>query len=205
MYICSLSFLLFIRFISNCTVYQDIAVFIFVLMAEKSLYFIAVAPNGRLSSEIRTFQKDFADRFGSVKSYNNFPHITVVPPFWESLENENLLIQKFISIEVGEKPFTIQLENFDSFDNVNNPVVFIKPKENLQFLEVAKKILESFGSKSKFNPHLTVAYRDLTRENYEKAWKEYSEKKFSAEFLIEKIGLYKHFNKKWNLLAELEL
>ena len=174
-------------------------------MTGKSLYFSAVAPDNELSDEIRKFSKDFADRFGSVKSYKNFPHITIVPPFWEALANENALIKKFQSIEIRSNPFALQLENFGSFDNSQNPVIFIQPKENLNFLETAAKVRENFGTKSKFHPHLTVAYRDLNRENYEKAWKEYSEKKFYAEFLVDKIGLYKHYNYKWNLLAELKL
>ncbi len=173
-------------------------------MLQKSLYFIAVAPNRELSSEIKVIQKDFAIRFSSAKSYNNFPHITIVPPFWETLEREDSLIKKFESIKIESKPFTIRLKNFGSFDNLKNPVIFIQPEENFHFYEIATQIRENFETKSKFHPHLTVAYRDLTRENFEKAWRE-SEKNFFAEFLVEKIGLYKHFNKKWNLLSEIAL
>lgn len=65
--------------------------------------------------------------------------------------------------------------------------------------------MECFNYVRNFNPHLTVAYRDLTHENFEKAWKEYENKIFEERFEVEKVGLYKHFDQKWNLISTKEL
>ncbi|MGZ5209988.1 MAG: RNA 2',3'-cyclic phosphodiesterase, partial [Kaistella sp.] len=54
---------------------------------------------------------------------------------------------------------------------------------------------------SQFHPHLTVAYRDLTFENFKKAWEEYEKKTFEDSFLVDKICLFKHDSQKWNLLS----
>ena len=65
--------------------------------------------------------------------------------------------------------------------------------------------MESFNYVRNFNPHLTVAYRDLTSENFEKAWEEYEDKDFKERFDVQKVGLYKHFNQRWNLISTKEL
>lgn len=176
--------------------------FYFCAMATSSLYFIAIAPNSELSSEIKAFSKDFADRFESVKSWKNFPHMTIIPPFWSKVENEEQLLESFSNLPLTTKSFELKLLGFDCFDNKNNPVIFLKPEQKPELFHLAAELKNYYTpEKTNYKPHLTVAYRDLTRENFEKAWKEYSQKEFTAEFLVDKVGLYKHIDGKWNLVA----
>lgn len=168
-----------------------------------SLYFIAVAPHRELREKARSFSKDFKDRFNSVKSYRNFPHITLIPPFTREEALEKDLIELFQNLKIETKSFTQKLNGFGSFPNPKNPVIFIKPEntEEIQALYKEVQAQTNFHPFKKPNPHLTVAYRDLLFENFEKAWAEYAEKEFKEEFLVDKICLFKHFNGKWNLLV----
>src|SRR5690606_7384373 len=93
-----------------------------------SLYFIAVEPHNELIDKIRVIQKDFADRFSSSKSYRNFPHITIIPPFSLHDDQETALISKFKDISLATKPFTVHLNGFGSFLNSKNLAIFIKPE-----------------------------------------------------------------------------
>lgn len=52
-----------------------------------------------------------------------------------------------------------------------------------------------------FNPHLTVAYRDLTAEIFEKERKEDETKEFDEKFTVDKVMLYKYYDYKWNELC----
>ncbi|MBU4539301.1 MAG: 2'-5' RNA ligase family protein [Weeksellaceae bacterium] len=167
-----------------------------------SLYFIAVVPHQELREKARNFSKDFAERFNSVKSYKNFPHITLIKPFHFDENKEDVLVGNFSEMNLKSSPFEIFLKNFGCFPNKDKPVIFINPenKQELQSLydEVQPKM--NFHSYGKLNPHLTVAYKDLSPENFQKAWEEYQTKTFEESFLVDKICLFKHFNGKWNLL-----
>lgn len=46
-----------------------------------SLYFVAIEPVSELIIKIKEIQRDFAERFQSKKAFQNFPHITIIPPF----------------------------------------------------------------------------------------------------------------------------
>ena len=170
-----------------------------------SLYFIAVEPHGELIDKIRAIQKDFAERFSSCKSYKNFPHITITPPFSLHDEEETALISKFKDISLTTKPFTVHLNGFGSFSNSKNPAIFIKPENESGLTTLFNEInsaMKSFDYKvSKFRPHLTVAYRDLSPENYQKSWQEYQSKTFRDRFEVNVVKLYKHDRKKWNEIA----
>jgi len=168
-----------------------------------SLYFIAVVPQQKIAEKAKQFSKDFADRFNSVKSYQNFPHITVIKPFHLEDIEEHSLVRKFSEMTIKSRPFDLKLKGFGCFANRTNPVIFIKPenKDELQKLydEVQQQL--NFHPISEFHPHLTVAYRDLTFENFKKAWEEYEKKTFEDSFLVDKICLFKHDSKKWNFLS----
>lgn len=167
-----------------------------------SLYFIAVAPHRKLREIIRQISKDFKDRFQSVKSYNNFPHVTIIPPFTLDEAKEEILIEKFLNIKIETQPFHQKLNGFGAFPNAKNPVIFIRPENTAEISELYREVSTQMKihPEKHYSPHLTVAYRDLTPENFRMAWEEYSDKEFLAEFLVDKICLFKHFNGKWNLL-----
>lgn len=170
-----------------------------------SLYFIAVEPHNELIDKIRVIQKDFAERFSSSKSYSNFPHITIIPPFSLRDDEETALISKFKDFSLATKPFTVHLNGFGSFPNSKSPAIFIKPENESELTALFKEInsaMKMFDYRvSKFRPHLTVAYRDLSPENYRKSWMEYQTKTFRDRFEVNAVKLYKHDRKKWNEIA----
>ncbi len=170
-----------------------------------SLYFIAVEPHSELTDKIRLIQKDFAERFLSSKSYRNFPHITIIPPFSCQDDQERGLISKFMKIPLSTEKFTVHLDGFGSFPNFKSPAIFIKPENDSELTGIFNEINSAMKSfdyhDSKFRPHLTVAYRDLSPENYRKSWQEYQKKSFRDSFVVSAVNLYKHDGRKWNKIA----
>ena len=55
-----------------------------------------------------------------------------------------------------------------------------------------------------FNPHITVAFRDLRRPAFAMAWKEFASRKFSGEFAVNAIILLKHNGKLWEICKEFD-
>ncbi len=170
-----------------------------------SLYFIAIEPHPDLSREIRNIQLDFKNRFNSRKAYDSFPHITLIPPFHRAVGSEPELIKKFMMTELPAGHFRISLNGFGSFSNRKNPVIYIKPEYSENLVQLQRALAAAFGNiQQPFHPHVTVAYKDLNANNFESAWKEYGQMSFNSSFSAEAVGLYKHFDRKWNLIAKKE-
>ncbi len=64
-----------------------------------SLYFIAIEPTSDLIKKIKEIQRDFAERFQSKKAFQNFPHITIIPPFMHDEKNESEVLGQFLKLK----------------------------------------------------------------------------------------------------------
>lgn len=171
----------------------------------KKMYFIAIYPSQKIIDEVKVFQKDLASNFNNSKALKNDAHITLLPPFERELTMENDIHVAFDKIDTHISPFEIKLNGFGSFPNPNSPVLFVQPEENESLKHLFLNIKEIFTfNKRPFNPHMTIGYRDLTFDNYLKAWEIYREKKFKTKFTVDKIFLLRH-DGKWVPIAEKKL
>lgn len=171
----------------------------------KKMYFIAIYPGQKIIDEVRVFKEDLALNFGNSKALKNDAHITLLPPFEREIQLEEDIHIAFQKIDTIISPFEIILNGFGSFPNPKNPVLFVKPEEseNLKQLYLNVKEKFSFG-KNSFNPHITVGYRDLTYENFLKAWEIYKDKIYKTKLLVDKITLLRH-DGKWVSINEKKL
>lgn len=102
-------------------------------------------------------------------------------------------------------PFEITLNGFGSFAKPENPVIYVKPEDNERLRMLHQKVKDIFNfTNYSFNPHMTIGYRDLTWENYLKAWDVYKDKEYKTNFLVDKIILLRH-DQHWVPIAEKKL
>ncbi len=171
----------------------------------KKLYFIAIYPPQQIIDEIKKFKLDLALDYGNSKALKNEAHITLLPPFSREIHLENHIHEAFQRIDTSIQPFEIELNGFGSFANPKNPVIYIKPEENEQLKILYQKLKERFNFINySFNPHMTVGYRDLTWENYLKAWEIYKDREYKTNFLVDKILLLRN-DQNWAPVAEKKL
>ncbi|MCS4303807.1 2'-5' RNA ligase family protein [Chryseobacterium sp. BIGb0232] len=168
----------------------------------KKMYFIAIYPSEEIIKEIGAFKKDLAVSYGNSKALKNEAHITLFPPFSRELELEEDIHIAFQKINTILSPFEIELNGFGSFANPKNPVIFVHPEDNVHLTDLHNRVKQQFNfAKYSFTPHMTVGYRDLTWENYLKAWEKYEHKEYKTKFLVDKILLLRH-DGKWVSIAE---
>lgn len=166
----------------------------------KKMYFIAIYPPQHIIDEINIFKKDLAINFANSKALKNEAHITLFPPFDRELELESDIHEAFQKINTDLLPFEVTLNGFGSFPK--NLVIFIQPEENEHLKHLQLNVKEKFSFKKySFHPHVTVGYRDLTYENFLKAWEVYQGKPYKTKFLVDKIILLRH-DGKWIKIAE---
>ncbi|GAA4167022.1 2'-5' RNA ligase family protein [Chryseobacterium ginsenosidimutans] len=171
----------------------------------KKLYFIAIYPPQEIIEEIKIFKKDLAVNYENSKALKNDAHITLFPPFSRELDLENDIHEAFQKIDTTISPFEIELNGFGSFANPKNPVLFVQLENNDRLKELYLKVHQRFNfMKYTFNPHMTVGYRNLTYENYLKAWEIYKDKDYKTKFLVDKIILLRH-DENWVPIAEKKL
>jgi 2'-5' RNA ligase len=179
------------------------------------LYFIAIIPPQNICDEITILKEDIRLRFNSKHALRTIPHITLKAPFKISADQHQQVIEWFGNMQITISSFQQKLKDFDVFDNKRNPVIFIKPMMNDSLKHLQQQVLENFktafpyiplaANETKFHPHITIAYRDLSYTNFSEAWKEYASNRFVASFEVKAIHLLQHDGKRWNVIKQLVL
>ena len=82
-----------------------------------------------------------------------------------------------------------------------------QPLESLQkgikdFMMRKMSIHNANYKKRPFKPHLTIAFRDLKKSQFPKAWEYYRHRPFKSACEIDAFSLLRHDGKKWNLEYE---
>lgn len=171
----------------------------------KKMYFIAIYPPQQIIDEIKFFKRDLALNFNNSKALKNDAHITLLPPFSREIDLESDIHIAFQKINTNISPFEIYLNGFGSFPNPKNPVLFVRPEENESLKQLYLNVTEKFSfAKHSFNPHITVGYRNLTYEDFLKAWEIYQSKKYETKFIVERILLLRH-DGNWVTIGEKKL
>lgn len=169
-------------------------------------YFIAIVPHEKLCDEIVAIKQDFADNYNSKGALRSPAHITLHMPFLWKEEKEEKLINQLSGFKFDSQSFEIALNNFSRFAE---RVIFIDVEKNetltqlqKQLVRHVKQMLNLFNQDEDmrgFHPHITVAFRDLKKEQFAKAWQVYKEKEFKAAFDCSSFALLKHDGKCWNV------
>lgn len=173
--------------------------------SEKRLYFIALIPPDDLEKQIREYKKEIKEKFDAKHALKLPAHITLQQPFWLPESRENELIKGLENLAGRQSSFPIVLEGFGCF---SPRVIFVKVQEHEPVLALQKSLLEELGDivpsdkKSIIHPHMTIASRDLKKEEFKAAWGEFKHRKFKAEFSARNIFLLKHNGKSWDILRE---
>lgn len=171
------------------------------------LYFVAIVPPEKIQSELTHIKLHFKNNFNSQHALKSPPHITLIPPFRFNSDEESILAQ---SLDKYCKTRSFFEQNLSGFGAFHPKVIYVGVVKNNELSKLQSQLSVSFRSmlnlkeKQKreypFFPHLTVAFRDLTVENFKIAWKLYSHKKIDYKFNVEDICLLKHDGKIWEII-----
>ena len=176
-----------------------------------SKYFIAIVPPQPVYDEALKWKELFRDRFHTKAALRSPPHITLHMPFeWKS-SKQDLLIEGLTRFASSCKRFEVQLSGFGSFPP---RVIFINVMANplLQEMQAllfqfCKSNLNLFNADRKdhpYNPHLTIAFRDLKKSIFSQAWAVVQHEKFEYPFLCNNLTLLQHNGKSWDIMRQFD-
>ena len=175
------------------------------------LYFIAVVPPEDMRDRVTEIKEDFAEKFNSRHALKSPPHITLHMPFkWKEAKRDHL-DEKLSEVARRHRTFSIAIRNFNCFEP---RVIFLDVDHSSELAGLQKdvrqamKTLNVFNSNYRekpFHPHMTVAFRDLRKKEFYRAWKIYKEREISFEFPVKAITLLRHTGKRWIMVKDVSL
>ncbi len=167
------------------------------------LYFLAVVPPEPQRTEIQYLREEFSKHYKCKHALKSPPHITLIPPFW--MDSSRIAeISTALTAFVNDYPvLEIRLEGYGAF----KPRVIYLNVEASKSLSDFRKILSAFmfqhfgvkpDPRKPFTPHLTIAFKDLTRSMFYKAWDLYRDMEYQNAFLVEGLTLLQYRDRSWN-------
>jgi 2'-5' RNA ligase len=174
-------------------------------LKSENLYFLGLLPPVEIQSEITKIKEFFREKYGIDHALKSPPHITLIPPFKKPEMEEGLLVNGLKNFTQNESSFPVTLENFGAFPPM---VIFIDIRKNDSLAGLYHRITKNLIPQWKiipeenrdrpFNPHLTVAFRDLRKEQFHDAWPQFKSTMIRFEFVATGITLLKHNGKIWS-------
>ena len=173
------------------------------------LFFIALLPPQIIQDEITEIKHYFAQTYNSRHALKSPPHITLQPPFKWLTENLPILEQHLSQFALDVSPIPITLSGFSAFpprvifvDVIKNPELINIQQQLMNHLENQLNIVHEVSKKRPFSPHVTVAFKDLTRTAFKTAWPEFAQRPIYFEFTVPQLTLLIHNGQNWNIKAE---
>jgi 2'-5' RNA ligase len=172
-----------------------------------NLFFFGILLPFNIAAEVNEIRQEFEDKYESSKALKAPPHITIIPPLFANDTFEEAIVAEVTAFVKNFAHFDIKLNGFGEF---NKKVIFVEVEKNerLQlFYQAFSAFFTGLGfeltSMNKFyHPHVTVAFRDLTKENFEKAWPAFENRELKENFSATSIHLLKHRDERWQVVKE---
>jgi 2'-5' RNA ligase len=171
-----------------------------------SLFYIAIVCPGEIEAKIKAFKEHMQLHYGCRAALKSPAHLTIIPPFRAEDETEKHLQDFVQTFNIGMLPVDITITGYGNF---GDRVLFAGVAPNNSLTELEKEATDEFnkqfpaiifGMKPEFNPHVTIATRDIPEGKLEEA-KAWFENKYpiSEHFTAKNLVLFKLVNGWWNL------
>ena len=132
-----------------------------------SLFYIAIVCPDTIEEKVKGFKGYLQDKYGCRSAAKSPAHITVVPPFRAEDEMATPLQDFVQTFNMGIVPVDITLNGYGNF---GDRVLFIDIEKNEKLTALEQEAMTEFsekfpgiifGMKPDFNPHVTLATRDI--------------------------------------------
>jgi 2'-5' RNA ligase len=132
-----------------------------------SLFYIAIVCPDSVEEKIKNYKLYMEEQYGCRSALKSPAHLTIVPPFRAEDEMEKHLLDFVQTFNMGMLPVDITL---DGYGNFGDRVLFVDVAPNTALTSLEQEAMQEFsnqfpaiifGMKPEFNPHVTIATRDI--------------------------------------------
>lgn len=178
-------------------------------MNTESLFFIALLPSPAIQQYATEVKSHFDQYYASRHAFKSPPHITLQPPFQWQHDRFAALKEAIEIFARSQFPIPITLDGFGAFPprviyiNVDRTDALLTLHRRLiEHLEMSIALVDPKEKSRPYAPHMTVAFRDLTKQNFKLAWQEFKDRSLHFEFMADRLTLLKHDGQRWQIHAE---
>ncbi len=169
------------------------------------LYFVALVPDEPILSEVSELKQYCRDHFESGHALRSPAHLTLYPPFRANRESLEACSTALDHECQRTDPFEVQLQGFDCF---KPRVIFVNPLLSNEMSELQARVASKFNDIIKpsridqrpFHPHMTIAFRDLSKSNFHKAWAHFQHQDYWKSWTAQDLCILIHGDKGWSVL-----
>ena len=172
-------------------------------------FFIALLPHQEIQDYANEIKQYFAQTYQSQHAQKSPPHITLQPPFEWQLDAVPVLEQCLRTFADTRTPVPVTLKGFGAFvprviyiNVLKTPELLTLQNDLMAYLEGSLGIVNRVSKSRPFAPHMTVAFRDLTPQNFRTAWPEFKDRQLEFEFTASQLTLLIHDGRRWNVHSE---
>lgn len=172
--------------------------------AQRARFFIALLPPPSIQAEATAIKQYFKAHYRSQAALRSPPHITLQPPFEWALADRERLDQALTDFAQSQPPIPVELSGFGAFSPrvifiqvVKTPELMAVQPALMHHLATSLGIIDQRSPHRRFAPHLTVAFRDLKPAAFRRAWPEFVDRPFQAEFVVSALTLLIHDGHRW--------
>jgi len=170
----------------------------------ENLFLVCLVPPVSIVEDIDEIRNYISGKFDVYESLKRPAHITLYPPVKLSSFEAEKKFFKALADAAFSIPFTQVLKNFNSFPE---HTFYLDVEKNEWLMNLEKQIskelqpLKLIEQNEKFNPHLTLAFRDI-KPVFKNIIAEFKDRKFKREFQVSSFSVYKHQDKRWQPFRE---
>jgi len=182
---------------------------VFDMKNSERLFFVALLPPKLIQNQITEIKQYFAQTYNSCHALKSPPHITLQPPFQWLTEDLPTLEQYLTTFAINHTPIPITLSGFNAFpprvifvDVIKTPELINLQQQLINNLAQQLNIVHEVSKKRPFSPHVTVAFKDLSRIAFKAAWLEFAQRPIYFEFTVSQLTLLIHNGQTWNIKTE---
>jgi 2'-5' RNA ligase len=166
-------------------------------------YFIAIVIPEPFQTQLMDLKNVVKDKYTSKGALRSPAHITLHMPFEWKEDKETVLVNTLQQFTFSEN-FNIDLQNFACFeprvlfvDVMKNELLGKLQHELMGYAQNNLRLLNQVNDMRGFNPHVTIAFRDLKKDKFYQALDYFKNQTYSASFQAKSFCLLKHTGKEW--------
>lgn len=177
--------------------------------SNEKIYFIALLPPADFQAEATKIKEYFAAQYNSSHALKSPPHITLQAPFKWHEQRLPELAQFLATFAATYPPVPIILSGFGAFPP---RVIYINPLKTPELMAVQADltarlqsnlgIVDEKDNGRPFSPHMTVAFKDLSKSAFKAAWPEFKQRPLFFQFEATNLTLLVHEGGRWHVKSE---
>lgn len=174
-------------------------------------YFLAIIPEGEFQDRVTNLKLEIKDLYQAKYALKSPAHITVKMPFVYNEAKEEKLTEKLGNFIGDYQPMNITIKGVKTFGErviylgvEAGQDLYVFQKELKTFCKRELNIVDELSDRN-FHPHMTIAFKDIKKSQFQNILQFSSEMNLSQEMVVNQIAMLKKVERQWVLYKRIEM